>query len=272
MLHAGRVPRRSASAAVAIVILVLAGGMHAAPVAAQAGPSTPPARIFGSLSIAGRPAPGATVTALIGSSVCGASTVAADSTYQIDVRSAASQPGCGTDGALVTFNVDGWRARESVAYQSGAFIPLNLTVGAPVAEVFVERWARYGDEPCANPVNAWCIRTYPLPPAREPFAYYRMIAFLRDGRVEQSTDWIIVVPNVETPSVSARRERGVDRVTWERWTLVGAAPCAGRVDDIWCIESVDVEPPITGTVWYRLRVRQPDGRVEDPTGFIPASP
>jgi hypothetical protein len=272
MRHADQGSRWGTPAALAVFILILATGVYAQSAAAQVGPSTPPTRIFGSVSITGLPAPGATVASLIGSTICGTSMVATDGTYQIDVRSAASQAGCGTDGALVTFTVDGRPARESVAYRSGAFIRRDLTVGAPVADVFVERWARSSDEPCANPVDSWCIRTYPLPPAREPFAYYRMLAFLRDGRVEQSTDWIIVEPNVETPSVTSRRDRGVDRVTWERWTLVGAAPCAGRFDDLWCIESVDVEPPITGTVWYRLRVRQPGGGIEDPTGFIPASP
>lgn len=272
MPRADRRPHRGAAVALAMLLLLLGSTLHAAPAAAQPGPATPPARIFGSVTVTGRPAPGAAVVALVGAIACGRSTVAADGTYQVDVRSAASQPGCGTDGALVTFTVDGRPARESVTYQSGAFIHRDLTVGAAVAEVVVERSARYRDEPCAAPVDSWCIRRYPLPPAPEPFAYYRMLAFLRDGRVEQSTDWIIVAPSVETPSVPVRRGRGVDGVRWERWTLVGTAPCRGRIDDGWCVEGVEVPPPITGTVWYRLLVRQPDGRVEDPTGFIPASP
>jgi hypothetical protein len=272
MPRADRGSHRGAAAALALLILLLGGALHAVPAAAQPGPATPPARIFGSVTVAGRPAPGATVVAWIGSTACGRSTVAVDGTYQVDVRSAASQAGCGTDGALVSFTVDGRPARESVTYQSGAFIRRDLTAGAAVAEVVVERWARYRDEPCAAPVDSWCIRRYPLPPAPEPFAYYRMLAFLRDGRVEQSTDWIIVVPNAETPTVPVRRGRGVEGVRWERWTPAGTAPCRDRVGDGWCIERVEVAPPITGTVWYRLLVRQPDGSVEEPTGFIPASP
>lgn len=264
--------RRALAPALIILIAVLAGAAHAAPAAAQFGPVTPPARVFGNVSVAGRPAPGATVVALIGSSVCGTTTAAADGSYQVDVRSAAVQAGCGVDGAVVTFSINGRPARETVVYQSGGFIQRDLSAGAAVAEVLVERWARFGDEPCANPVDSWCISTYALPPAREPFAYYRMLAVISDGRIEQATDWITVAPNTPTASVTVRRERGVERVRWERWSLLGGTPCAGRIDDFWCVEAVEVAPPITGTVWYRLLVRQPDGRTDDPTGFIPASP
>ena len=258
--------------AVTMLMVALATAIHVMPAAAQFGPTAPPARVFGNVSVAGRPASGATVIALIGTTVCGATTTTVDGSYQDDVRSAATQAGCGVDGAIVSFTVDGRTAPESVIYQAGGFIRRDLHLGVPVAGVVVERWARYADEPCANPVDFWCIRTYTLPPAREPFASYRMLVILRDGRIEQVTDWITVEPNTPTGSVSSRRERGVDGVRWERWTLVGAVPCNGRIADFWCIESVEVAPPITGTVWYRLLVRQPDGSTEEPTGFIPASP
>jgi hypothetical protein len=168
--------------------------------------------------------------------------------------------------------VNGQPVPESVIYQAGGFIRLDIRIGGGVAEVVVERWVRYGDEPCADPVDFWCIRTYRLPPAREPFASYRMLVILRDGRIEQVSAWITVEPNTPTASVSSRRERGVDGVRWERWTLLGAVPCNGRIAEFWCIESVEVAPPITGTVWYRLLVRPPSGSTEEPTGFIPASP
>jgi hypothetical protein len=167
--------------------------VNVTPAAAQFGPTTPPARVFGNVSIAGRPAPGATVIALIGTSICGVATTAADGSYQVDVRSAATQAGCGIDGGIISFTVNGRTAPESAIFQSGGFIRRDLRFGERVAEVLVERWARYSDEPCAAPV------------------------------------------------------------------------------DFWCVESVDVAPPITGTVWYRLLVRQPDGSTEEPTGFIPVS-
>lgn len=277
-----------------VAALARSGAFQAGSAAAQIGPATPPARIFGSVTVAGRPAAGATVAALVQSTNCGTATVAADGAYQIDVQSAASQAGCGTDGALVTFTIDGRRARESVRYQSGAFIQLDLSADRLAATVFVERWVRNRDEPCAAPftigefrtyppphteapvpgaAERWCLRTERLPDAIEPFASYRMLAFLYDGRVEQTTGWITVIPNTPTDHpVPIRHERGVGGVAWERWTPLDAARCRGRIDGFWCIESVAVAPPVTGTVWYRFSVRHPDGRGDSPTGFIPASP
>lgn len=267
-----RYRHRGIFAAMFVVLLTLAHGVEITPATAQFGPTTPPARVFGTVTVAGGPASGATVVALIGTTVCGVTTTAFDGSYQVDVRSAATQAGCGVDGVIVSFAVNGQTVPESVVYQAGGFIRLDIRIGGGVAEVVVERWARYGDEPCAVPVNFWCVRTYTLPPAREPYASYRMLVTLRDGRIEQVTDWITVEPNAPTAPVSSRRERSVDSVRWERWTLLGSGPCTGRIADFWCIESVEVAPPITGTVWYRLLVRQPDGRIEDPTGFVPASP
>ncbi|MGD9894431.1 MAG: hypothetical protein AB7U18_24345 [Dehalococcoidia bacterium] len=272
MRHDTRVQHRAMFGTILLLMVTVAGALNIPVAAAQVGPTTPPARVFGNVSVAGRPAPGATVIALVGSTACGVTTTAADGSYQVDVRSAATQAGCGIDGAVVTFTVDGRTAPDSVIYQAGGFIRRDLHLGEPVAEVLVERWARYSDEPCANPVEFWCVRAFALPPAREPYASYRMLVTLRDGRTEQVTDWITVEPNAATASVSSRHERGVDRVRWERWTLVGSVPCNGRIEDFWCIESVEVAPPITGTIWYRLLVRHPDGRTEDPTGIIPASP
>ena len=258
---------------VAVALLVLLGMLaSAAPTAAQL--ATPPVRIYGSVTVAGQPpAAGTVVVAFVGATACGSGSVAADGSYVLDVRSAAAQAGCGVDGAIITFTVAGRRARETAVYQSGAFIQRHLSVGAPEAHVTVERWARYADEPCAEPLDGiWCITTYPLPPAREPFARYQMLAFLRDGRVVSPTGWIVVTPDAPTARVTSTRERGVVRVVWERWTLAGATPCAGRRTDGWCIEAVEVAPPVTGTVWYRLVVTRPDGAIDEPTGFIPASP
>jgi len=202
---------------------------------------------------------------------CGSGVVGADGSYVLDVASAGAQPGCGFDGAVVTFTVAGRPAREAALYQAGGFIRRDLSVGAPEAAVTVERWARYADEPCAQPRDGlWCVASYPLSPAREPFARYRMLAILRDGRVAQATGWIVVAPDAPTARVTASHERGVARVVWERWAPLGAT-CGGRREDGWCVEAVEVAPPVTGTVWYRLFVVRSDGVIDEPTGFVPAS-
>lgn len=90
---------------------------------------TPPTRFFGSVTGA---AAGATVEARVGSNVCGTGTVTASGSalsYVVDVSSASTKPGCGTDGATVTFTVGG-AAAGTGTFQTGAFVPLNLTVAA----------------------------------------------------------------------------------------------------------------------------------------------
>ncbi len=133
-----------------ISLLVLLSTMVAADSAvAQPGPAGPPARLFGSVTVSGQPAaPGTLILAFIGANICGSSTVAADSSYVLDVRSAAAQAGCGVESAIITFTVGGRRARETAVYQSGAFIERNLSAGAPEAHVSVARWARYADDVC----------------------------------------------------------------------------------------------------------------------------
>jgi hypothetical protein len=212
------------------------------------------------------------VNALINGVVCGSASVGGDGTYILDARSAASQAGCGTDGATVTFTVDGRAARESATYRQGGFIERHLSVGTGVAEVVVERWAWYDDEPCAYPVDGFCIQTFRLPSAPQPYARYRMLVELRNGRVIQPVDWVTVTPDVPTPSVDTRTSRNVVRVTWERWTLSRLQPCRGRIEGEWCVERVVVPPPYTSTVWYRLLITQPNGSVDDPTGFIATQP
>jgi hypothetical protein len=98
---------------------------------------TPPTRFFGTVTVNGQPAAsGATVQARVGSNVCGTGNVTVSgnaSNYVVDVASASTQPGCGTDGATVSFTVAGSAARETGTFQTGAFTPLNLTVAAAQA-------------------------------------------------------------------------------------------------------------------------------------------
>jgi hypothetical protein len=267
---------RPACRLLALAVLALGLLVAYATGAAAQGLGTPPARFFGSVAVAGRPAPaGAQVNAVINGVVCGTASVGFDGAYILDAHSAASQAGCGTDGATVTFTVDGRAARESATYRQGAFIERQLSVASVppgVAEVVVERWAWYDDEPCAHPVDGFCIQTFRLPAAPQPFARYRMLVELRNGRVIQPVDWITVTPGAPTPSVNTRATRGVVRVIWERWTFSRLQPCQGRIEGEWCVERVVVPPPYTGTVWYRLLVTQPNGSVDDPTGYIAVQP
>jgi hypothetical protein len=110
---------------------------------------TPPATFFGSVTVDGHSvSDGTAVVALIDGKVCSESknepgqkgtwTVteanpeygvkSGDSMYVIDVVSDSQIPGCGTEGAVVTFLI-----AESPAHQKGLWIagsnPLNLTAG-----------------------------------------------------------------------------------------------------------------------------------------------
>ncbi|MBI2760346.1 MAG: hypothetical protein HYX51_02835 [Chloroflexi bacterium] len=98
---------------------------------------TPPARFFGTVTLNGQPAPnGATVQARVGTNNCGTGTVTAagaTSNYVVDVASVSTMPGCGTDGATVTFTVSGAPAAQTGTFQTGAFISLNLVATAATA-------------------------------------------------------------------------------------------------------------------------------------------
>lgn len=120
--RAGRV------AAVAAVVAVLTGVTGV-----QAQQTPPVARVYGSISINGANASnGATVTALVGATLCG--TAANDglydgSRYFVDVDS--SIPACIAAGAVLSFQVNGQRANETARVPSvpGGAVQLNLTVG-----------------------------------------------------------------------------------------------------------------------------------------------
>ena len=104
----------------------------------QPAPGPPPTamRFFGSASnsYAERPSlPGSIVTALVGETECGVGGVVADGRYTVDVESAATRPGCGTEGATVRFaiaepNTASHRVRETRAFRTGATAELDLTM------------------------------------------------------------------------------------------------------------------------------------------------
>jgi len=104
---------------VAAVVALISSLMAAS---ASAQPPTPPNRFFGNVTGASA---GASVQATIGGVVCGQTTVKADGTYVLDVVSSAQTAGCGTEGAAVSFTVDGNPA-GSGTWSSGKFTKLDL--------------------------------------------------------------------------------------------------------------------------------------------------
>jgi hypothetical protein len=118
------------------------------PATAQEIPN-PPATFAGTVTVDGHSvSDGTAVTALIDGKECGegekepgqkgtwTATEArpeydieiGDSMYVVDVLSDSQIPGCGTDGATVTFLISGRPAHETGLWKSGSN-PLNLTVG-----------------------------------------------------------------------------------------------------------------------------------------------
>jgi hypothetical protein len=115
------------------LVLSLAGAfamVAAAGVSAVHAQPTPPTRFFGTATVDGRPAAdGTTVTASVGTNACGTGQVTGGA-YTVDVASASTRSGCGTDGATVTFTVGSARATQTGTFQTGAFVSLNLTAQA----------------------------------------------------------------------------------------------------------------------------------------------
>ncbi|MGH2603400.1 MAG: hypothetical protein ACRDJ9_28950, partial [Dehalococcoidia bacterium] len=97
-------------------------------------PGTPPMRAFGTAQLNGtNAASGTAVVATIGSASCGTGQVSGTGTYVLDVNSAATQAGCGTDGATVNFTVGGARATQTATWRQGAFTEVNLTATSATA-------------------------------------------------------------------------------------------------------------------------------------------
>jgi len=114
---------------------------------------TPPTTFFGTVTLDGHSvSDGTTVVALIDGKVCGEGQGASgrkgtwtateanpeyaiksgDSLYAVDVFSDSQVPGCGTDGATVTFLIAGGPALQKGVWK-GYPTPLNLTVATPHA-------------------------------------------------------------------------------------------------------------------------------------------
>lgn len=149
--------RRLVSLAGAAALLAATGvsAVHAQP--------TPPTRFFGKATIDGRPAPdGTTVTAMVGSKVCGIGTVTGG-TYMVDVKSASTEPGCGTEGASVAFQVGSARASQTGTFQTGAFVPLDLTVSQATPTPTPVRTPTPAPSPARTPTPAPTVARTPTP-------------------------------------------------------------------------------------------------------------
>jgi hypothetical protein len=93
--------------------------------AAQGGP---PMRVFGSARLGGLPAPpGTVIQAVVGASRCGSGTVGLDGRFVLDVATSPAGSCAAVPGVLVAFTVGGLPARETVAFEPGAFVDLNLS-------------------------------------------------------------------------------------------------------------------------------------------------
>jgi hypothetical protein len=99
-------------------------------------PSTTPApaqpmQVQGTVTQGGWPLFAGAVEARVGEMLCGIGVVL-NGRFTLSVASRATLPGCGTDGAMVTFRVNGVEVEGSVSFQSGGSATVALRVsGAP---------------------------------------------------------------------------------------------------------------------------------------------
>ena len=111
------------------VALVAAIGLQSTVSVAQ----LPPTRFYGTVILNGEAPPiDSLIRAYIGEQFCGEGRVLALDDpigvgFFIDVFAESYRPGCGTDGATVTFRVSGVPANETGTFQTGSFIQLDLT-------------------------------------------------------------------------------------------------------------------------------------------------
>ena len=115
---------------------------------------TGPRAVFqGGAVLNGQPAPnGLPIVARIGTIICGRATVE-NGRYRLEVAAAATQPGCGTADATVTFTIGGLPARETGTFRLGDPIPLDLSAqqqALPASPLAGPHLAGAGNAPCAS--------------------------------------------------------------------------------------------------------------------------
>lgn len=90
----------------------------------------PPSRYFGSATLNGQSAAGATVKAYINGVECGSTKVDNSGNYQFDVMTSSQRSGCGTPGVTINFTVNGANATQTAPWEFGGFIRVNLTASS----------------------------------------------------------------------------------------------------------------------------------------------
>jgi hypothetical protein len=129
--------KRAGRASAVLLALMLSFAMLGTALADS--PPAPPSRFVGSVTVNGAPAPaGAAITAVIGSTTCGTASVfmsGSEARYTLDspALDPGATPNCGTDGATVSFTVNGQRANETGVWHSYQLNTVNLTVTAATA-------------------------------------------------------------------------------------------------------------------------------------------
>jgi hypothetical protein len=124
-------------AAVLGAVLFGFSGAFSAQEAAAESPPNPPSRFAGSVLVDGAaPAAGTVITAMIGNTTCGVTTVfmnGAEARYTLDVPALdpGATPNCGTDGAVVKFLIGDKLAAETGTWANYQLSVLNLTYTTP---------------------------------------------------------------------------------------------------------------------------------------------
>ncbi len=127
--------------AASIVVILVCLGVASRTLLAQ---GNPPNRFYGSLTLDGSPAPAGTrVRAFIADKDCTPQREpfqAPVGQYAVEVAHANQIPGCGTDGAQISFRVNDRATVPLGTFQTGQFTRLDLTItgaGAPAATATV---------------------------------------------------------------------------------------------------------------------------------------
>ena len=133
-----RVMRTLVGAGLAVVLgAVLLGymGVLSAHEASAESPPNPPSRFAGTVLVDGaKPAAGTVITAKVGNTSCGTTTVTGDGNYVVDVPALdpGATPNCGTDGATVSFWIGDKLASQTGSWANYKLSVLNLTYTTPV--------------------------------------------------------------------------------------------------------------------------------------------
>ncbi|MBA4179169.1 MAG: hypothetical protein C0506_01135 [Anaerolinea sp.] len=120
------------------LVMSAAAAMSVSGALAQS-PPNPPSRFAGTVKVNGQnAAPGTVVEARVGSASCGVTSVfmsGGEARYVLDSPEGNTQsaPGCGSDGALVTFLVGGVQAAESGPWRNYTLNLLNLSTSTATA-------------------------------------------------------------------------------------------------------------------------------------------